>query len=47
MERIYIYNLKVHTEPYLLRGNEVNHKSKILSIYLFVILQNYISETIF
>lgn len=38
MERIYTHNLMIHTEPNLLQGNEVNHKSKIFTIYLFVIL---------
>ena len=34
MERTYIHNLMIHTEPNLLKGNEVNHKNKIFTIYL-------------
>lgn len=47
MERINIHNLMIHTKPNLLQGNEVDHKNKIFTIYLFVIPQNHLSETIF
>ena len=47
MERIYIHNLMIHTEPNLLQGNEFNHKNMIFTFYLFVILQSHLSETTF
>lgn len=47
MERIYIYNLMIHTEPNLLQGNEFNHKNRIFTFYLFVTLQSHRLETTF
>ena len=47
MKIIYIHDLMIHTEPNLLQGNEVNHKNRIFTFYLFVILQSHLSETTF